>query len=170
MYYSKLLSTRQRVCTSKGEKGRGWYLFHVKLNLADPCRTIPCQYHLWGMLGRQAGSTVSVYAQVQCREPKTGQQKVQFSRKTKSFVNMGMINLFLYHTRQPSQIKIFGLHPWLCHTTDKTLSSRRGSRASENFYHTRQPPRRKMCYVEAPIPCKLRTCYLSLITLDPCLN
>ena len=45
------------------------------------------------MLGRQAGSTVSVYAQVQCREPKTGQQKVQFSRKTKSFVNLGMINL-----------------------------------------------------------------------------
>ena len=29
------------------------------------------------MLGRRAGSTVSVYAQVHCREPKTGQQKVQ---------------------------------------------------------------------------------------------
>ena len=84
--------------------------------------------------------------------------------------HMGMINLFLYHTRQPSQIKIFGLHPWLCHTTDKTLSSPRRSRALENFYHTRQPPRIKMCYVEAPIPCKLRTCYLSLITFDPCLN
>ena len=29
------------------------------------------------MLGQRAGSTVSVYAQVQCPEPKTGQQKVQ---------------------------------------------------------------------------------------------
>ena len=30
------------------------------------------------MLGWRAGSTVSVYAQVQCLEPITGQQKVQF--------------------------------------------------------------------------------------------
>ena len=43
----------------------------LKLNLIYPCRA-------WGMLGRQAGATVSVYARVQCREPKTGQQKVQF--------------------------------------------------------------------------------------------
>ena len=30
------------------------------------------------MLGRRAGSTVSVYEQIQCREPKSGQQNVQF--------------------------------------------------------------------------------------------
>ena len=30
------------------------------------------------MLGQRAGSTVSVNAQVQCQEPKIGQQKVQF--------------------------------------------------------------------------------------------
>ena len=29
------------------------------------------------MPGRMAGSPIAVYAQVQCREPKTGQQKVQ---------------------------------------------------------------------------------------------
>ena len=48
------------------------------------------QYHCWGMLGWRAGSTVSVYAQVQCREPKTGQQKVQSSRKTKYFAYLGI--------------------------------------------------------------------------------
>ena len=41
------------------------------MNLTYPCRT-------WGMLGWRAGSNVSVYAQVQCQEPKTRQQKVQF--------------------------------------------------------------------------------------------
>ena len=36
------------------------------------------------MLGRLAGSTVSVYAStVQCREPNTGQQKVKFSSEDK---------------------------------------------------------------------------------------
>ena len=30
---------------------------------------------------------------VQCREPKTGQQKVQLSSKTKHFAHLGMINL-----------------------------------------------------------------------------
>ena len=34
----------------------------------------------------------TVYARVQCREPKTGQQKVQLSRKTKYFAHLG-INL-----------------------------------------------------------------------------
>ena len=53
----------------EGKRGGGGSS-SFELNLTDPCRT-------WGMLGRRAGSTVSVYAQVQCREPKTGQQKVQ---------------------------------------------------------------------------------------------
>ena len=30
------------------------------------------------MPGRRAGSPIAVYSQVQCREPKTGQEKVQF--------------------------------------------------------------------------------------------
>ena len=30
------------------------------------------------MPGRRAGSPIVVYARVQCREPETGQQKVQF--------------------------------------------------------------------------------------------
>ena len=31
------------------------------------------------MPGRQAGSTIAVYARVQCQEPKKGQEKVYFS-------------------------------------------------------------------------------------------
>ena len=50
----------------------------LKLNLTDPCRIVPCQYHCLGMPGRQAGSPIAVCARVQCREPKTGQKKVQF--------------------------------------------------------------------------------------------
>ena len=49
-----------------------------KLNLTDTCRTVPCQYHAWGMPGRQTGSPIAENARVQCREPKTGPQKVQF--------------------------------------------------------------------------------------------
>ena len=40
-------------------------------------------------IGRQAGSPVSIFVQVQCRLPKTGQEKVQFSRKTKYSADLG---------------------------------------------------------------------------------
>ena len=59
-------------------KGVGGDATSVKLNLTDPCCILPCQYHGCGMQGRRAGSPIAVYARVQCREPKTGQQKVQF--------------------------------------------------------------------------------------------
>ena len=50
------------------------------------------------MSGWQAGSTVSVYARVQSREPETGQQKVQVSKKTKYllFQSVYIIYLWLY--------------------------------------------------------------------------
>ena len=68
-----------RVSKSREEKGGGGDA-SIKLNLTDPCCKVPCQYHCLGMLDRQAGSTVSVYARVQCRVPKTGQQKVPQGR------------------------------------------------------------------------------------------
>ena len=38
-----------------------------------PLHTVPCQYHFWGMLGRQAGSTVSVHArECNAESPKQG--------------------------------------------------------------------------------------------------
>ena len=50
----------------------------VKLNLTFHCCTVPCQYNGGGMLGWQAGSPITyVRENVQCQEPKTGQQKVQ---------------------------------------------------------------------------------------------
>ena len=59
-------------CDCKKEKGEGGGSSSLKLNLTDPCRT-------WGMPGRRAVSTVSVCAStVQCRELKTGQQRVHF--------------------------------------------------------------------------------------------
>ena len=61
------------------EMGGGWGFFtHIEPTVTDPSRIVPCQYHCWGMPGRQAGSPIAVYARVQCREPKTGQKKVQF--------------------------------------------------------------------------------------------
>ena len=45
------------------------------------------------MPGRRAGSDVAVYARLQ--EPKTGQQKVQLSSKTKHFAYLG--NLFIIY-------------------------------------------------------------------------
>ena len=55
-----------RVSTSREEKGGKGDASSLKLNLTDPCHTVLCQYHCLGMLGRQAGSTVLVYARVQC--------------------------------------------------------------------------------------------------------
>ena len=37
-----------------GKKGG---VFFTKLNLSDPCRTVQCQYHGWGMPGRRAEVT-----------------------------------------------------------------------------------------------------------------
>ena len=64
-----------RISSARKEKGWG-DSSSLKLNLSDPCRTVPCQYHGWGMPGQRAGSPIAVYA-VQCQEPKTGQEKVQ---------------------------------------------------------------------------------------------
>ena len=51
----------------------------VKLNLTDPYRTVPCQYYIGLRDARsRSGSPIAVYARVQCQEPKTGQEKVQF--------------------------------------------------------------------------------------------
>ena len=74
LYYTlslRFLSCSHRISIQQEGKRGGGGSSSLKLNLTDPYRT-------WGMLGRRAGSTVSIYAQVQCREPKTGQQKVQF--------------------------------------------------------------------------------------------
>ena len=57
---------------------KGGVTSSLKLNLTDPCRIVSCRYHCWGMPGRQAGSPFAVNTQVQCREPKTGPEKVQF--------------------------------------------------------------------------------------------
>ena len=68
-------SAVQRVCTSRGEMGGGRLFFHVKLNLIDPCRTIRASTTVEGC-HQMAGSPIAVYGQVQCREAKTGQEKV----------------------------------------------------------------------------------------------
>ena len=58
------------------------------------------------MLGRRAGSTVSVYAQVQCREPKTGQQKVQFNVKTKYIDDLGKDSLSMMSANVAHRYKV----------------------------------------------------------------
>ena len=76
----------------------------VELNLTFHCRTVPCQYHSSRMPGRQAGSPVTVYARVQRREPKTGQEKVQFSRKTKHFAHLGILFIYVYMTHSNTAV------------------------------------------------------------------
>ena len=75
-----------------------------------PLLNHPCQYDGWGMPGRRAVSPVSVYAWAHCREPKTGQQKVQFYCKDDflwpSCYYLSMVSPFsLYWTGDPT-IKI----------------------------------------------------------------
>ena len=71
------MTAEQRVCTSWGEMG-GVTLLPCKVEPNWPLPYNLCQYNGWGMPGWRAGSPVSVYVRVHCREPKTGQQMVQF--------------------------------------------------------------------------------------------
>ena len=70
----------------------------VKLNLTFHYSTETGRYRGGGMPDRRVGSPVTVYAQVrvQCREPKTGQQKVQFSNKTKHFACLGILFIYVF--------------------------------------------------------------------------
>ena len=70
-----IIPKRHRVSKELERKKIGGHASSLKLNLTDPWRTVPCQYHGWGMPGRWAVSSIAVYARVQCREPKTGQEK-----------------------------------------------------------------------------------------------
>ena len=65
-----------RICTARKEKAGRWLVFSLIEPNWQPA--VPCQYQDWGMPGLRAGSPIAVYTQVQCQEPKTGQQKVQF--------------------------------------------------------------------------------------------
>ena len=106
----------QRVCTSRGEEG---VASPLKLNLTDPCRTVRCQYHGWGMPGCRAGSPFAVYAWVQCREPKTGQKKVQFYCKDDwlwpSCYYLSMHYSYMYSTNNLRfwKVKICEIFPWV---------------------------------------------------------
>ena len=55
------------------------------------------------MPGRRAGTSVAVYARVQCREPKTGKRKVQFSSKTKHFAHQGILFMYLCPEQKETQ-------------------------------------------------------------------
>ena len=67
-----MLVATHRIITARKEKGWRQHFFHqIEPTVTDPCRTVPCQYHSWGKTDQWTGS------QVQCREPKTGLEKVQ---------------------------------------------------------------------------------------------
>ena len=57
------------------------------------------------MLGRRAGSPVAVYARVQCQEPKTGQQKVQLSWKTKQFAHLAVLLIYALSPEEAPSIQ-----------------------------------------------------------------
>ena len=80
--------------TRKQERKRvGGDSSSLKLNLTDPCHTVPCQYHSWGMPGWQAGSPIAVYARIQCRGPKQGRKRFNYIVKTIHFSYLPIIYL-----------------------------------------------------------------------------
>ena len=85
---SYILKQRHLVSTHRGVKGVGNHFFsQIEPNWPLPYSTVPVPL-LRDTRPAGHGSTVSVYARVQCREPKTGHLKVQFSRKTKYFADL----------------------------------------------------------------------------------
>ena len=81
--------------TVDGEKGWGWHASSVRVEPTLHGHTVSMT------ISEKADCTAVERCQadrkgqvlVQCREPKTGQQKVQLSSKTKHFAHLGMINL-----------------------------------------------------------------------------
>ena len=64
----------------------------IKLNLTDPCRTVPWHYHGWGMPGRRAGSPTVL--QYNAESPKQGKKRFNSIVKTIYFSYPPIIFLF----------------------------------------------------------------------------
>ena len=69
------------------------------------------------MLGQRARSTVSVYAQEHCREPKTGQQKVPFYCEDEIYCRSGYSLSMLDPHSAISLIKRYSLFSAISHLT-----------------------------------------------------
>ena len=54
----------------------------VTLNLTAPCRTVPCQYHGWGMPGWQAGSLLQNMREYNAKSKKQDRQRFKSFVKT----------------------------------------------------------------------------------------
>ena len=67
-----------RIITARKKKSWRQHFFHqIEPNWPLPYSSVPVPLFK-GSQTQRAGSPIAVYAQVQCQEPKTGQQKVQF--------------------------------------------------------------------------------------------
>ena len=72
-------------------KGKGADSSFLKLNLTDPCRMAYSTVRiLYCTVGRQAGSTVSVYVE----SPKQGSKRFNSNAKTKYIADLGIIYLW----------------------------------------------------------------------------
>ena len=83
---------------SKRGKGKGVSLFLLNwtyCTVTDPCRTVLCRYHYWGMPGRQAGSPIAVYVGVHnAKSPKQGRKRFNSIVKTIHFSYLPIIYLW----------------------------------------------------------------------------
>ena len=88
------LSAIHRISIQPEGKRGGGSSSSFELNLTDPCRT-------WGMLGRRAGSTVSVLYmhKYNAESPKQGSRRFNYIVKTKYIDDLGIVNLCC-HTSQ----------------------------------------------------------------------
>ena len=82
------------------------------LDLTDPCRTVPIQYHCWGMPGRPAGSPVAYMREYNAQEPKTGQQNVQLSWTPKHFAHLGILFIYSKTCRHILRVVVFFALRW----------------------------------------------------------
>ena len=68
-----------RISTARKEKAGSRLVFSlIEPNWPLQYVQYYAKYKGWGMTDQRAGLPIAVDAQVQCQEPKTGQQKVQF--------------------------------------------------------------------------------------------
>ena len=90
------LYTPWRVGTAREEKGWGQCFFRqIEPNGPLPYSTVPAPR--LRDASQRAGSPIAVYARVQCRDPKTGQEKVQFYCKYDSLF-LSSYYLSMVHT------------------------------------------------------------------------
>ena len=98
------------LCTTRELKRRG-VTSSRKLNLLDPCHTVPCRYHCWGMPGHGLGHLLQSIRKYNAESPKQGRKRLNSIVKRINFSYLPHIYDFIYGLWPPTpSLAFIGQH------------------------------------------------------------